>query len=57
MWENYIELMGFSKDLWWWVEVYNEFKEYEKKNPTQNIEGHEIKNHIQPCPSEHHSSW
>jgi hypothetical protein len=33
---TYIKLMNFYKNIWWRSEVYEEFKEYEKKNQVQN---------------------
>jgi hypothetical protein len=31
IWLNYVELMIFYKNRWWWPQVYNEIKEYEKE--------------------------
>ena len=37
-----MKLMVLYKYSWWWPQVYNEFKEYEKEIQVQSVEGHEI---------------
>ena len=47
--------MVFYKILWWWPQVYTEFKEYVKIQTSKYLRSWiYVRTYIQPCVFEHH---